>query len=144
MSDVRKDPIGPVNKFIYWTYSGNRPRILRRVVSIIFQIELPVLKQPIRMAHQYVIIITGNAVLGKNITIFQGVTIGSKRLGRRAGSPVIQDDVCIFPNAVIVGNITIGFGATIGPGAVVVDDVPPGATVVGNPARLLQLERSAQ
>jgi len=144
MSDVRNDPIGPVNKFICWIYSGNRPRVLRRLVSIVFHIELPVLRHPVRMAHPYGIIITGNATLGRNVTVFQGVTIGSKRLGKRAGSPTIEDDVCIFPNAVIVGNITIGAGATIAPGAVVFDDVPAGATVVGNPAHLLQAGGSAE
>jgi len=135
MVDVRCDPIGPVNRFIYWVYSGKRPRVLRRMVSILFHIELPVLQQPIRMAHPYGIIISGDVILGKNVTVFQGVTIGSKRYGRRAGSPVIEDDVCIFPNAVVIGQITIGAGAIIGPGAVVVNDVPPGVTVVGNPAR---------
>jgi len=137
MADVRCDPIGPVNRFIIWVYSGKRPRILRRLVSILFHIELPVLQRPIRMAHPYGIIIDGSVILGKNVTVFQHVTIGSKREGRRAGSPVIGDDVCIFPNAVVIGNITIGSGAIIGPGSVVVEDVPPGATVVGNPARLL-------
>lgn len=137
MTDVRCDPIGPVNRFIVWVYSGKRPRVLRRMVSILFHIELPVLRQPIRMAHPYGIIISGDVILGKNVTVFQGVTIGNKRDGRRAGSPVIKDDVCIFPNAVVIGQITIGAGAIIGPGAVVVNDVPPGATVVGNPARIL-------
>lgn len=137
MVDVRRDPIGPINRFIIWVFSGKRPRVLRRLVSILFHVELPVLQHPLRMAHPYGIIIAGNVSLGRNVTVFQGVTIGSKRDGRRAGSPVIEDDVCIFPNAVVIGQITIGVGAIIGPGSVVVDDVPPGVTVVGNPARQL-------
>lgn len=137
MADVRSDPIGPVNKFIVWVFSGQRPRVLRRLVSIIFHIELPVLRQPLRMAHPYGIIISGDVILGKNVTVFQGVTIGSKRDGRNAGTPTIEDDVCIFPNAVVIGRITIGAGAIIGPGAVVVNDVPPGVTMIGNPARPL-------
>ena len=137
MTDVRQDPIGPVNRFLNWVFSGNRPRILRRLVSILFHLELPVLQHPLRMAHPYGIIINSNVSLGRNVTIFQGVTIGSKRSGRKAGAPVIEDDVCIFPNAVVIGRITIGEGAIIGPGSVVVDNVPPGATVVSNPARQL-------
>jgi serine O-acetyltransferase len=74
------------------------------------------------------------------VTVFQGATIGNRRLDRRAGSPIIQDDVCIFLNAVIVGNTIVDAGATVGPGAVVVDDVPPGATVVGNPARVIHAD----
>lgn len=137
MTDVRCDPIGPVNRFINWIFSGGgwKPKILRKLVSIVFHVELPVLKHPLRMNHPYGIIINSSVQLGKNVTVFQGVTIGSKRNGRKAGSPVIGNDVCIFPNAVVIGQITIGAGATIGPGSVVVDDVPPGVTVVGNPAR---------
>lgn len=137
MADVRQDPIGSVNKFLNWIFSGQRPRILRRIVSILFHLELPVLNHPLRMPHPYGIIINGNVSMGRNVTVFHGVTIGSKRDGRRAGAPVIEDDVCIFPNAILIGQITIGAGAIIGPGSVVVDDVPPGATVVCDPARLL-------
>ena len=138
MTDVRHDPIGPINRFIIWTFTGKRSRLLRRLVSILFHVELPVLQHPLRMAHPYGIFINGNVRLGKNVTVFQGVTIGSKREGRKAGTPVIDDDVVIFPNAVVIGQITIGAGATIGPGSVVVDDVPPGVTVGGNPSRQLR------
>jgi serine O-acetyltransferase len=144
MADIRRNPIGPVNRFIIWVYSERRPRMLRRLVSILFHIELPVLQQPLRMAHPYGIIISGDVILGKNVTVFQGVTRGNKRDGRIAGSPVIEDDVGIFPNAVLIGQITIGAGAIIGPGSVVVDDVPPGVTVVGNPARQLHAGNMAK
>lgn len=144
LADFRHDPLGPVNRFIIWVFSGKRPKILRRFVSIVFHVELPVLQYPLRMTHPYGIIISSNVRLGKNVSVFQGVTIGTKREGRRAGSPVIEDDVCIFPNAVVIGQITIGAGATIGPGSVVVDDVPPGVTVEGNPARLLQARSGAK
>ena len=144
MQDVRRDPIGPVNRFIIWIYSGRRPRVLRRLVSVLFHVELPVLQHPLRLAHPYGIFISGDVILGRNVTVFQGVTIGSKRNGRRAGSPVIGDDVCIFPNAVVIGRITIGAGAVIGPGAVVVDDVQPGVTVVASPARPLHAGDAAR
>ena len=144
LSDFRHDPLGPVNRFIIWVFSGKHPKILRRFVSIVFHVKLPVLVYPLRMTHPYGIIISSNVRLGKNVSVFQGVTIGTKREGRRAGSPVIGDDVCIFPNAVVIGKITIGAGATIGPGSVVVDDVPPGVTVVGNPARQLQTRNGSR
>lgn len=136
--DVRNDPIGPVNKLVNWTFSGKRPRWLRRLIGIVFHIELPSLVHPLRMAHPYGIVVNGGAQLGKNVTIFQGVTIGSKRGGSKSGVPAVGDNVVIFPNAVIVGGITIGEGATIAPGAIVINDVPRGATVAGNPARVIK------
>ena len=135
--DVRLDPIGPVNRFIIWAFTGKKPRVLRRIVSIIFHVELPVLQSPLRMTHPYGIIVSGDVVLGKNVTVFQGVTIGSKRDGKKAGSPIIEDDVCIFPNAVLIGRITVGRGAVVAPGSIVIDDVPAGATVAGNPAKVI-------
>lgn len=77
--------------------------------------------------------------IGANCRIFQGVTIGllqSKTEEIEAGNwPVIGDDVDIYVNAVIVGPVTIGDGATIGANAVVAEDVPAGATVIAPPAR---------
>jgi UDP-3-O-[3-hydroxymyristoyl] glucosamine N-acyltransferase len=55
-----------------------------------------------------------------------------------AGSNIIEDDVWIAPNASIRGWLTIGKGATVGMGAVVVKDIPAGETWVGNPARKLE------
>ena len=135
-TDVRNDPIGPLNHILNRIFMG-RWRLLRRLVVIIMGIELPLLRHPLRMAHPYGIVVNAGATLGRNVTLFQGVTIGSKRSGRRAGVPVIGDNVVIYPNAVIIGRVVVGNGATIGAGAVVVEDVPAGAVAVGNPARIL-------
>lgn len=135
--DVRNDQIGPLNRFINWVFMGKKPRLLRRLVGMFFHIELPVLVYPLRMAHPFGIVVNGGARFGRNVTIFQHVTIGSKRLGRNAGVASIANDVVIFPNAVIVGAINIGMGAVIAPGAVVIDDVPAGAIVAGNPAKII-------
>ena len=51
--------------------------------------------------------------------------------------PIVEDDVVVFPNSVITGRITIGRCAVVGAGSIVLKDVPPGATAVGNPARIL-------
>lgn len=107
-SDVRNDPVGPVNKVINWVFMGKKPRLLRRLVGMFFHIELPVLVYPLRMAHPFGIVVNSGARLGRNVTIFQHVTIDSKRLGRNAGIANIGNDVVIFPNAVIVGSVSIG------------------------------------
>jgi serine acetyltransferase len=137
VAHVSGDPLSKLNRLIVWLCMARRPRFFAKAVQLVFHIELPPLLHPVRMAHPYCIVVNPAVQLGKNVTLFQGVTIGGKRTGRRAGVPTIGDDVVIYANAVVVGAITIGAGAQVGPGAVVYEDVPPGCTVVGNPARPL-------
>lgn len=79
------------------------------------------------------VVISPYTVLGRSINIAQGVTIGSTSTGPRKGAPTIEDRVWIGANAVVVGKITIGHDALIGPGAYVFFDVPSGVVVLGNP-----------
>jgi serine O-acetyltransferase len=65
---------------------------------------------------------------------------GSRRWGFDARGPVIGDKVYIGTGAKVLGPITVGAGARIGANSVVMDDVPPGATVVGAPARIVRDE----
>lgn len=76
-----------------------------------------------------------DCVLGSRVIIGQGVTLGGD--GNRRGVPVVEDDVYIGAGARVLGPITIGAGARIGANAVVLEDVPPGATAVGVPARCI-------
>lgn len=85
--------------------------------------------------HGIGIVINDAAVLGKGVTLRHNVTIGSKTHGAPAAR--IEDDVECGTGAIILGDIVIGRGAVIGAGAVVTRDVPPGAVVVGNPARVV-------
>ncbi len=78
--------------------------------------------------------------IGANLQVHQGVTVGWDYRGERR--PVIGDDVFIGAGAKVLGAVTIGDGARIGANAVVVRDVPAGATAVGIPARLLVPEAS--
>lgn len=82
------------------------------------------------------IAINSNAVIGKNVEILQGVTIGSERRGKREGSPQIGDNVWIGTNAVIVGKVHIGNNVLIAPNAFVNFDVPDNSIVVGNPGKI--------
>ena len=74
--------------------------------------------------------------VGKNCTIYQGVTIG---VGNNNIPPTIMDNVTIYTNAIIVGDITIGENTVIAAGAVVTKSPPPNSLVVGNPARIRRL-----
>lgn len=82
-------------------------------------------------------VISPGTIIGKNVSLRQNTTIGAKGFRGAKKSPIIEDNVTIGPNVCIIGDIIIGKGATIGAGAVVVKDVPPYCTVVGNPARVL-------
>ena len=136
-ADVRNDPLGAVNRFLCWVFRRGRPRALKRLVSLFFHVELPDKDHLVRLPHPHGVVVNGGVTLGRNVTLYQGVTLGSKRYGRNTGAPVLRDDVCVFPNAVVVGRVTVGAGAVIGPCSVVIEDVPPGAVVAGNPARVL-------
>lgn len=82
------------------------------------------------------IFINPRAIIGKNCTIFNGVTIGTK-IGRKE-APVIGDNVIIATGAKVIGKINIGSNVTIGAGSVVTKDIEPGVTVAGNPATVIK------
>lgn len=90
------------------------------------------------------IIINPRTVLGKNINIATGVTIGQENRGKRKGCPIIGDNVWIGTNAVIVGNITIGTDVLIAPLAYVNFDVPDHSIVIGNPAKIIHRENATE
>ena len=78
-----------------------------------------------------------DVIIGKNVTIHPGVTIGKEVRGRRQGSPQIGDNVWIGANAIIVGNIQIGNNVLIAPGSYINFDVPADAVVLGNPGNII-------
>ncbi|MDD3621008.1 MAG: DapH/DapD/GlmU-related protein [Methanofollis sp.] len=91
------------------------------------------------MPHPQCIVIGAGAVLGSNITINQGVTIGASPGKEIDGQvePVVEDNVLLGAGAKIIGPITIGANAMIGANAVVVRDVPAWTVAVGVPAGIV-------
>lgn len=88
------------------------------------------------------IVISPYAVLGANVNIAQGVTIGATSRGKRAGAPMLEDRVWVGAHAIIVGKVTIGREALIAPGAYVNFDVPAEAVVLGNPGKVVSMSGS--
>ena len=80
--------------------------------------------------------------IGKNLQIYQGVTIGrNPDATREINNPIIGDDVSIYTNAVVAGGITIGDNVSIGAGAVVMKDVPSNSVVYGNPCVIRPIQK---
>jgi serine O-acetyltransferase len=94
------------------------------------------------LGHFGGVVISPYAVLGSNINIAQGVTIGAASRGARRGAPTLGNRVWVGANAVIVGRVTIGDDALIGPGAYVNFDVPEKSVVIGNPGQVVSTSGS--
>ena len=90
------------------------------------------------------IIVNPKTVIGKNLTINTGVTIGQTNRGKHQGVPVIGDNVWIGTNAVIVGGIKIGTDVLVAPNAYVNFDVPDHSIVIGNPGTIISHEYATE
>ena len=138
-----------IYRFGRWRY--RLPALLRKPVSLVYKllkvsgqiltgIDLPCetrVGRRLRIEHFGGIIISGDSVIGDDVVIRNGVTIGLKHTGQR-GAPVIGNRVDIGAGAKILGNIHVGDDAVIGANAVVLKNVPAGALAVGVPARIIE------
>ena len=86
--------------------------------------------------HGIGVVVGETAVIGEDVTLFQGVTLGGTGKERGKRHPTIGNNVVIGAGAKVLGNITIGANSMIGANAVVVRDVPEHSTVVGVPGRV--------
>ena len=95
--------------------------------------------------HGMGVVVGETAEIGDDCTIYQGVTLGGTALVKGAKRhPTLDRGVIVGANAQVLGGFTVGAGARVGSGAVVTKPVPPGATAVGNPARIIQHDTEAQ
>ncbi|MGA4722311.1 serine O-acetyltransferase [Fictibacillus nanhaiensis] len=87
--------------------------------------------------HGMGVVIGETCIIGNDVTLYQGVTLGGtgKEKGKR--HPTLEDHVLVATGAKVLGNITIGKNSKVGAGSVVLQHVPPDATVVGIPGRVV-------
>lgn len=92
--------------------------------------------------HGMGVVIGETAVIGDDVTLYHGVTLGGTSWNKGKRHPTLAHGVVVGAGAQILGPITIGERAKVGSNAVVVKDVPAGATAVGNPARIIDSEQA--
>jgi serine O-acetyltransferase len=90
--------------------------------------------------HGMGVVIGETAEIGDDVTLYQGVTLGGTGFVTGKRHPTVQDNVTIGSGAKLLGPITVGHGAKVGANSVVIHDVPPHSTVVGNPGHPVRVE----
>jgi serine O-acetyltransferase len=119
------------------------PRFLSNVVRFATGIEIhPAARIGRRffIDHGMGVLIGETAEIGDDVTLYKGVTLGGTSLGGGKRHPTVGNNVVVGTNASVLGAITVGDGARIGAGSVVVRDVPARSTVVGIPGRIVLLD----
>jgi serine O-acetyltransferase len=94
--------------------------------------------------HGMGVVIGETAEIGDDVTLYHGVTLGGTSWNKGKRHPTLENGVVIGAGAKVLGPITVGAGAKVGSNAVVVRDVPAGATAAGIPARIFQPGRDSQ
>ena len=154
------DPAAHSVDEVVLSYPGVLALIHHRIAHVLYLLELPLLARMVaELAHGQTgidihpgarigagcfidhgtgVVVGETAVIGRNVRIYQAVTLGAKRIPRDAQGhlqkgwprhPIVQDDVVIYAGATILGRVTIGRGAVIGGNVWVTEDVPPLAHV---------------
>ncbi len=131
------------HKLNHWLYRRGvfgLARFLSQLVRFFTGIEIhpgACIGRGVFIDHGMGVVIGETAVVGSDVTIYQGVTLGGtgKETGKR--HPTIDDGVVVSAGAIVLGSITVGANSKIGAGAVVIHDVPQDCTVVGVPGRVI-------
>ncbi|WP_217181703.1 serine acetyltransferase [Streptomyces sp. AC495_CC817] len=126
---------GPLARLVFVVVGGSYKVVTEGFMGI----ELPVsttVGPGLRLRHGVGVVINPSSRIGANVMIRQGVTLGNRKAADDC--PIIEDDVELGVGAVVIGSVTVGRGARIGPNAVVFRDVPAGAAVL-SPASEVRL-----
>ena len=119
------------------------PRVLAYVTRSVTGIEIhPAARigREFFIDHGAGVVIGETAEIGERVTLYQGVTLGGTGFQRGKRHPTLGDNVTVGSGAKLLGPIAVGDGAKIGANTVVIEDVPPQATVVGNPGHPVKVD----
>src|ERR1700761_1251349 len=119
------------------------PRLIAAVARSVTGIEIhPAARigRGLFIDHGMGVVVGETAEVGDDVTLYQGVTLGGTGFATGKRHPTVQDNVTIGSGAKMLGPITVGHGAKIGANSVVIHDVPPNSTVVGNPGHPVRVE----
>ncbi len=132
-----------IHRVSHWLWKHHM-RLLARVLSQVARFYTGVDIHPgaligerLFIDHAAGVVIGETAIVGSDVTMYQGVTLGGTGKGHGKRHPTICDRVFIGNNANILGNLTVGENSRVGAGSVVLSDVPPNSTVVGVPAHIV-------
>jgi serine O-acetyltransferase len=147
---------------ILLTYGGVQALLAHRVAHALYESGVPLAPRAIayasRMAtgveihpaarigdalfidHGTGVVIGETAEIGNDVTLYQGVTLGGTGFARGKRHPTIGDNVVVGSGAKLLGPIEVGNCAKVGANSVVIDDVPPNSTVVGNPGHTVRVD----
>ena len=132
-----------ISHFLYVMRVPILPRFLSQLARFLTGIEIhPGAKigKALFIDHGMGVVIGETSILGDNVTLFQGVTLGGTGKDKGKRHPTLGDNVVVGTGAKVLGNITIGDNVAIGANAVVIKDVPSNSTVVGVPGRIVKQE----
>jgi len=159
-----RDPAarGAASAEILTAWPGVQALLVHRVAHGLHEIGVPVLPRSLSMVsrtwtgieihpaarigqglfidHGAGVVIGETAEIGDDVTLYQGVTLGGTGFATGKRHPTLEDNVTVGAGAKLLGAIQVGHGAKIGANSVVIHDVPPNTTVVGNPGHPVRVE----
>ncbi len=134
-------------RFAHWFWR-RRLRLLARMLShcgrLVTGIEIhpgATIGRRFFVDHGMGVVIGETAQVGDDVLLYQGVVLGGTSLKKEKRHPTVGRNVVIGASAIVLGPITLGDGARVGANSVVVKSVPPGATVVGVPGRIVEARK---
>jgi serine O-acetyltransferase len=155
-----KDPAAKSTLEIILAYPGFHAVVLHRLAHRLYLRQVPVLPRLVSHFNRWItgieihpgaqlgrrltidhgmgIVIGETAEVGDDVLLYQGVTLGNARFQRGKRHPTVGNNVVIGAGAKVLGPITVGDGARVAAGAVVVNDVPPNTTAAGVPAKAIR------
>ena len=147
---------------ILTTWAGVQALLAHRVAHALYDAKVPLAPRTIAYASRAVtgieihpaaeigddffidhgagVVIGETAEIGDRVTVYQGVTLGGTGFARGKRHPTLEDNVTVGSGAKLLGPVTVGRNAKVGANTVVIEDVPPRSTVVGNPGHPVRVE----